>query len=96
MSKHTPAPWNIFDDDRNESKEIFVREGGLEKVIATLGIGFSEPFESQQQANAKLIAAAPELLAAAERSLNWLSSYPGGNATSAYDQMRAAIDKATK
>lgn len=34
-----------------------------------------------------------ELLEAAERSLNWLSSYPGGNAERVYEQMRAALAK---
>lgn len=31
------------------------------------------------------------LLAAARRSLSWLSSYPGGGAVGCYDQMRSAI-----
>jgi hypothetical protein len=47
-----------------------------------------------RQEDAALIVAAPDLLAALKRSLNWLSSYPGGNATGAYDEARAAIAKA--
>lgn len=45
--------------------------------------------------NARLIAAAPDLLGALQRSLNWLSSYPGGGALGCYDQAREAIAKAT-
>jgi hypothetical protein len=36
-------------------------------------------------------AAVADLIEAAERSLNWLSSYPGNGAIGAYDQMRAAL-----
>lgn len=32
------------------------------------------------------------LLDAGRRSLNWLSSYPGGGALGCYDEMRAAVD----
>lgn len=48
--------------------------------------------------DARLIAAAPELLAALERTLSWLTSYPGGGTmgpTGPYEQARAAITKAT-
>lgn len=46
------------------------------------------------RASAKRTVAAPDLLAACERALTWLSSYPGGGAIGAYDEMRAAIAKA--
>lgn len=46
-------------------------------------------------ANARLIAAAPELLEALQRTLSWLSSYPGEGAMGAYDNARKAIAKAT-
>lgn len=38
--------------------------------------------------------ALPVLLAALQRSLDWLASYPGGGANAAYDQARAAIAQA--
>lgn len=34
------------------------------------------------------------LLAAARRALSWLSSYPGGGAIPAYDELKAAIANA--
>lgn len=46
------------------------------------------------RANARLIAAAPDLLEALEKTLTWLTSYPGNGAITAYDQARAAIAKA--
>ena len=45
-------------------------------------------------ANARLIAAAPELLDVLRKSLDWLASYPGGSATNIYHAARAVIDKA--
>lgn len=38
-------------------------------------------------------AAVAELIAEAEKSLTWLSSYPGGGALPAYERLRAAIAK---
>jgi hypothetical protein len=35
-----------------------------------------------------------ELLSALERSLDWLASYPGGNANATYEQARNAVAKA--
>lgn len=46
---------------------------------------------SDSKAVATLFVASPLLLAAAIRSLSWLSSYQGGGATEVYDQMRRAI-----
>lgn len=48
--------------------------------------------------DARLIAAAPEMLAALQRTLNWLASYPGDacmGADGPYNQVRDAIKKAT-
>ena len=41
--------------------------------------------------DAHLIAAAPVLLEALEGTLDWLTSYPGHGADTAYDRARAAI-----
>jgi hypothetical protein len=78
-SKHTPGPW-LFDE-----AGIYTEAGAS---ITTISKKCSD-------ADLALIAAAPELLAALERSLNWLSSYSGGLALGCYDQAREAIAKAT-
>lgn len=54
MSKHTPEPWKIDDDEIT---------GGID-YIATLAYSTCE--EEQKKVNALLIAAAPDLLAACE------------------------------
>ena len=98
MSNHTPGPWRVFEVPefkRSDPAKVGVgRDDGADIAHCS---GFdSQRSKEEELANARLIAAAPELLAACERALNWLSSYPGGCAMSAYLQARAAVDKATK
>ena len=97
MSKHTPGPWMATTagpvmEGYSQGHAI----ASLEQNTLVAGC-FSDVRGGTAiaAANAQLIAAAPDLLAALERSLNWLSSYPGGCSLPAYDQARAAIDKAT-
>ena len=63
MSKHTPAPWFIV---RNEIQDR--SSGETPELIATISIHSKQ----EQEANTRLISAAPELLAATTRMLNWL------------------------
>ena len=94
--KHTPEPWYaaevhggleircLRDDDDPQSEE----------VIADIRFGDTEP-EAVARANAAALSAALDLLAALERTLSWLTSYPGsGLYSSVYNQARAAIAKA--
>lgn len=95
MSKHTPGPWYV---EFGEAYNVRADHGGIVAQIHNLkgrhGIG-GRIDANEASSNARLIAAAPDLLEALQRSLNWLASYPGGNAEGCYDQARAAIDKAT-
>ena len=62
MSKHTPGPWWA---KREGFSTIYVEariEGGLIQEVAACGP--TEAGKEQQEANARLIAAAPELLEA--------------------------------
>ena len=80
MSKHTPGPWKI-------EEGCFVSAEGF--VIARI-IGCDS---KKNESNARLIAAAPELLEALESMLeNWES---GGISPYPIKQARAAISKAT-
>ena len=86
MSKHTPGPWAIY---VNAPSDIVIRKmskDGYELcAIARVSSGY---------ANARLIAAAPELLEALERIA---ASDPTHThfATLAISEARAAIAKAT-
>jgi len=63
MSKHTKAPW------RNDDGQIYDADDRQVCDVAPEGIALDEPDE----ANAKLIAAAPDLLLLAQKSLRLLS-----------------------
>jgi hypothetical protein len=79
MGKHTPGPWS-----KSERGYIFA---GDSCIASTSDL-------DENEANARLIAAAPDLLAALEQSLSWLSSYPGGGANAAWRKASEAIAKA--
>ena len=85
--KHTPGPW----ESGNGTTSIYGSDG--KEVARRIWHGPQD--DERSLANARLIAAAPELLAALERTLNWLTSYPGGGAMECYDHACTAIAKAT-
>ena len=93
MSGHTPGPWSI--EPKPYSQFYIQITGGDLKAIASLHAGAlrNKPY---QHANARLIAAAPDLLAVVkelEESAEYWSEYdvPLG----IVDRLRDAIAKAT-
>ncbi|EKL0657274.1 hypothetical protein ACF0C8_10115 [Pseudomonas aeruginosa] len=90
MSKHTPGPWFINGHERY-TKYVEARIGGgwVQEVAAC---GPTENPE-QQEANARLIAAAPELLEALQSCIQQITALC--SADDVPDQARAAIAKAT-
>ena len=86
-TKFTPGPWEVNDD------RFWVRSSVTESVVATIEKDLHE--KGEQQANAHLIAAAPELLAAAEFLLEWCPTCSVGSSGYArQEQLKAAIRKA--
>lgn len=67
MSGHAQGPWHIRDEGHDVLNITNELRSDRMAPICTVGVGYDEPFESQQQANAHLIAAAPELVEALER-----------------------------
>ena len=65
MNKHTPGPWNRIKGDRN----VYSAAGTVCKTPAILGGGSAA---TNWEANARLIAAAPDLLEALEYCLDCL------------------------
>lgn len=98
MSKHTPGPWYVGPYNRiwrRSPLELYEYGGGVagDSPIAAAFYGrasWVNKFPSE--ANARLIAAAPELLEALEGLLNAL---PSATTHPAIAQARAAIRKAT-
>ena len=95
MSKHTPGPW-VWDKNRTTltaPKECVVLQDGegLWDLCSALAAG--KPKEAQ--ANALLIAAAPELLEALLEYVQRHEAECDPTGLPEYDQARAAITKAT-
>jgi hypothetical protein len=83
MSAHTEGPWRV------------IHHGGDSYGVQMGRIGgFMLDAHSNPEANARLMAAAPDMLRACRHALDWLASYPGGGASKAYDHVRAALAKA--
>lgn len=93
-TKHTPGPWKAFPSDPADGAECYYLTAvELRGEIACI----YGPQRDEQEANARLIAAAPELLEALEGLLAHLGPdgyipNAGGTAT---ERARAAIAKAT-
>lgn len=85
--KHTPGPWHVGTKEAHHC--VYDARGW--QIADASPLGKSD----DTKANARLIAAAPDLLSALEKTLSWLTSYPGEGALKAYEQAQAAIAKAT-
>ncbi len=101
MSKHTPGPWHHTGREFND-----VRDSDDELVAVALHLRVGQPERSVQEAeaNARLIAAAPELLEALKTAMQQLetdaifmslSGANGDHQAKAALIARAAIAKAT-
>lgn len=64
---YTPSPWNIFRQD----DEIYIEHSERLEAICEIAGGSGE---KEDEANAKLISAAPELLQVAIKCLKWCNS----------------------
>ena len=98
MSAHTPAPWSTDGDAYSGNLDVISPTGR----IAMIDCEFSEEPESVLEANARLIAAAPDLLAAALCALadfeGILPEFDPEREHPAWEtlaELRAAIAKAT-
>lgn len=101
MSKHTPGPWLIAD---NGTFVYALGNGGTNVFWADVqSAGSERAFLSEKRANARLIAAAPELLEALTDALKyydaWLANTdvtPNESLQAWTSKARAAITKATE
>lgn len=108
MSNHTPGPWQIVRDERDEEPhdpiEIFAGEYCVAAAIAD-GYHYDayaddELFLPVVEANARLIAAAPELLDTLIAALPYVEMQEGdehykpGAVAKILKKMRAAISQA--
>lgn len=98
MSKHTPGPWAVTDPDDGHQYLAITAKSGTDDAedVATVGISDVHP---NGEANANLIAAAPDLLEALVGALEELDRRDPYSATDPLiarrRAARAAIAKAT-
>lgn len=93
---HTPAPWAVFQDhpDEETAKSLaYIRPAHDAKNFyqRDIALVFGCDTEEYQAANAKLIAAAPDLLAALIEARDALNGAP--NTVGLHNQINAAIEK---
>jgi len=81
--KHTAGPWRVHD-----------LADGPSKTIGPLGVFVAQTLGGNDSANARLIAAAPDLLAACKAAEKYLCSSPSPKSVAAYKEVQAAIAKA--
>lgn len=95
MSMHTLGPWITDDADKHDIARYVMSDlRPFPHTIARLELGRHRAERAEQEANARLMAAAPELLEALEEMLSAWDEGPAYGAASA-DKARAAIAKAT-
>ena len=90
MSEHTPGPWKV---SSKASTAVFAGD----RLIASAGGYMSntrqESVVIENDANARLIAAAPDLLAACETALVMIQVL-GGDYMAGFEKIEAAVSKA--
>lgn len=94
MSAHTPGPWSVYEDEDEPTLVV-----GHEKMpsyhIPLWGRVLSEtPPTEEDRANARLIAAAPDMLDALKAYIAADESGDHDSFVNAYEGARAAIAKA--
>ena len=99
MNKHTPGPWKFRDDSKffkTNPFSVYIQGGGVHSAaIANIPRKQTIP-EEEARANALLIAAAPELLAALQGLLRGIFDGPDeANAAMLIAKARDAVNKAT-
>jgi hypothetical protein len=93
MSKHTPGPWQTDQAEHDAPyQDIRIHAGKGSICCVWIDDAPLHDYNAEQRANARLIAAAPELLEALKRLMSETTTMQ--DALEAAQQARAAIAKA--
>ena len=98
MSAHTPGPWAVWTEEKTRRDDVYIAGNptGAPGGMRHLAYMVSTSDGDQTEANARLIAAAPDLLAALESALAMIcEECADGECTEQAAAARAAIGKAT-
>ena len=97
-AKHTPGPWMLTEGNRFDKEMVITTQYRLDAsigCICEMDVYFTGLIGIEQEANARLIAAAPELLEALQNMLGLTEASDYMGAREIEQQARAAIAKAT-
>lgn len=96
MSEHTPGPWQVWYGglDGDTYFTIGSKYGDVSGVVCDYAVPSPRP-SAEVRANARLIAAAPDLLAACQAALPYVEQMPWPAPERVVDAVRAAVAKAT-
>ena len=102
-TQHTPGPWNVGDDSPNDYEGPIIDT--RDRAVAVITIDHETESTPEDRANARLIASAPELLAALQQCADFILKVMDDPnlsdeeslslLTDARNDARAAIIKAT-
>lgn len=98
MNKHTKGPWTVrYLDESTFAPQVYGADGTVVATMAEISSVADSGADGEEEANAALIAAAPEMLAASETLIEALLEagytefcFPG------LGELMAAIAKATE
>ncbi len=98
-TKHTPGPWEIGPQEFSRVK-VYEKQQGSRRIVADCDLNELREmigYRPEAEANARLIAAAPDLLAAVEALLRLpgISSFAADLDSDAVKLAERAINKAT-
>lgn len=96
--KHTPGPWQLKVAEFGGPHEVSFAPKSYGRIASVFTPGFQNlpeaPTTQECEANARLIAAAPDLLEALEAALEYLDANPDDYSNPRANIARAAIAKA--
>lgn len=97
-TKHTPGPWHVEPEEASEHRGLAIC--AEDAVVATITPDENGPFplDDTDRANAQLIAAAPDLLAALKAARLMLYAWKGSRPAEhgPHPELDAEIDRAEK
>ena len=88
-AEHTPSPWSL---DEKEPGELWI--SNVDRSYPVCMVTASGNVTERDKADARLIAAAPDLLAACQEFVRKVECGEA-KSTRSYEQMKAAISRAT-
>jgi hypothetical protein len=96
MAEHTPGPWS-YEESKTDGGNLFLAISSANAELRdSRDVAYLTLRQAEIRANARLIAAAPDMLAALQSVIHDLSYDEGRDlAASTIEQVRAAIRKAT-